>query len=53
MTAEKLYEKLDKAGIKFEVVEIFEGVRILRCMVEDDEIETWSRLGSKTTRKEK
>ncbi len=47
MTAEKLYEKLDKAGIKFEVVEIFEGVRILRCMVEDDEIETWSRLGSK------
>ena len=40
MTAQELYELLDKAGIDFEVVEIFEGLRTLTFVVngeaEDD-----------------
>jgi hypothetical protein len=39
MTAEKLYEKLDKAGIKFEVVEIFEGLRVINVEVEEEDEE--------------
>ena len=52
MTPMDLYEKLNEAGIKFEVVEIFEGVRLLQFEVEDDEVETWSRLGSKMVKGE-
>jgi hypothetical protein len=36
MTAQEVYELLDKAGIDFEVVEIFEGVRILRVVVYEE-----------------
>jgi hypothetical protein len=36
MTAQEIYELLDKAGIDFEVVEIFEGVRILRVVVYEE-----------------
>ena len=41
MTSDQLYELLDKAGIEYEVVEIFEGARWLRIEVEEvDETET-------------
>jgi len=36
MTAQEIYEALDKAGIDFEVVEIFEGCRWLRFDVEEE-----------------
>jgi hypothetical protein len=36
MTAEELYALLDKAGIDYEVVEIFEGARFLRVLVDDE-----------------
>ena len=36
MTPTKLYELLDQAGIEFDIVEIFEGVRFLRVVVEEE-----------------
>lgn len=42
MKAMELYELLNQIGLQFEVVEIFEGVRILRVCVEelaDDQLE--------------
>ena len=36
MTAKELYEALDKAGIDYEVVEIFEGVRFIRVIVQEE-----------------
>jgi hypothetical protein len=35
MTAQELYDLLDKAGVEFEVVEIFAGLRILRVVVNE------------------
>jgi hypothetical protein len=35
MTSQELYKKLSEAGIEFEVVEIFEGVRLLEFLVEE------------------
>lgn len=35
MTADELYEALDKAGIDFEVVEIFDGLRVISIMVDE------------------
>ena len=35
MTPEELYELLDKAGVDYELIEIFEGARFLRVMVEE------------------
>jgi len=42
MTADELYEALDKAGIDLEVVEIFDGLRVISIMVDevDEEEET-------------
>lgn len=40
MTPEQLYELLDKAGVDYEVVEIFEGARTLRVVVNDN-YEEW------------
>jgi len=37
MTPQKLYELLDKAGLDYEVVEVFEGVRWIRFDVEEEE----------------
>ena len=37
MTAQELYEMLDKAGVDYELVEIFEGVRFLRVVVDEAE----------------
>ena len=39
MTPEKLYELLDKAGVEFEIVEIFEGLRTLNFMVDEEDEE--------------
>jgi len=36
MTPKEMYDLLDKAGIDYEVVEIFEGVRILRVVVYEE-----------------
>jgi len=35
MTATELYEALDKAGITFEVVEVFEGSRHIQVAIEE------------------
>jgi len=37
MTAQELYDALNKAGIEFDVVEVFEGCRWLRIDVEEIE----------------
>ena len=40
MTPKELYDLLDKAGVDYEVIEIFEGARFLRIeVVEIDEEE--------------
>ena len=36
MTAQELYELLDKAGLDYEVVEVFEGIRWIRFDVEEE-----------------
>lgn len=35
MTAQEVYELLDRAGVKFKIVEIFEGLRHLRVEVDE------------------
>ena len=37
MTSTQLYDLLDKAGVQYEIVEIFEGMRILGILVNDEE----------------
>ena len=37
MTAHELYEALDRMGIEYEVVEIFEGARFLRFAVQEED----------------
>ena len=37
MTPQKLYELLDKAGLDYEVVQVFEGIRWIRFDVEEEE----------------
>ena len=39
MTAQELYEALRKASIDFDLIEIFEGIRLLSFKVDDDKIE--------------
>lgn len=39
MTPQELYEVLDKAGVDYEVIEIFEGTRLLRIEVQEQEDE--------------
>ena len=36
MTAQELYELLDKAGLDYEVVEVFNGIRWIRFDVEEE-----------------
>jgi hypothetical protein len=40
MTPTQLYDLLEKADVEYEIVEIFEGVRILSIEVNDDKEET-------------
>ena len=37
MTPEELYDLLDDHDIEYEIVEIFEGIRILRIEVNDED----------------
>ena len=37
MTAEQLYDLLEEAGIEFDVVDIFDGLRIISIQVEEEE----------------
>ena len=37
MTAEKLYEILKQAGLDYEIIEIFEGVRLLSFEITETE----------------
>ena len=37
MTPQELYGILDKAGVDYEVIEIFEGSRLIRVEVEEEE----------------
>jgi hypothetical protein len=37
MTPQEMFKALDTAGIDFDVVEVFEGVRLIRVMVDDFE----------------
>jgi len=39
MNAKEIYKVLDKAGIEYEVVEIFEGARFIRVEVEEEEVD--------------
>ena len=39
MTAKELYELLDRAGVDYEVIEIFEGSRFIRVEVEEEKEE--------------
>ena len=39
MTAKEIYELLDKAGVDYEVIEIFEGARFIRVEVQEEEVE--------------
>jgi hypothetical protein len=39
MTPTELYDLLDKVGVEYAIVEIFEGVRILSIEVNDEEYE--------------
>ena len=36
MTSMELYKKLKEAGMEFEVVEIFEGIRLLEFLVDEE-----------------
>jgi len=38
MTAQDLYDLLDKAKVEFEIVEIFDGLRTLNFMVDEDDV---------------
>ena len=39
MTSEELYKKLDAMGIEYEVVEVFEGLRVVEFLIEETEEE--------------
>lgn len=40
MTPQELYELLNKAGVEYEVTEMYEGVRYLRVIVKEPEEKT-------------
>ena len=35
MTADELYEALDKLGVEYDVVEVFDGLRVINVQVEE------------------
>ena len=37
MTPKEMYDLLDKVDMDYEVIEIFEGVRIVRILVDEEE----------------
>lgn len=36
MTPSELYDALDRAGVDYEIVEIFEGVRVISVQVDEE-----------------
>jgi hypothetical protein len=40
MTPSELYDALDRAGAIYEIVEIFEGVRIISVVVDEEQTNT-------------
>tara|TARA_R110000868_G_scaffold127441_2_gene335057 strand:+ start:1932 stop:2087 length:156 start_codon:yes stop_codon:yes gene_type:complete len=42
MTPAELYDALDRAGAIYEIVEIFDGVRVIRVQVWDEETDIMS-----------
>ena len=39
MTPQELYEVLDTAGVEYEIVEIFDGTRLIRIEVTEEDTE--------------
>jgi len=39
MTPQELYEVLDNAGVEYEIVEIFDGTRLIRIEVTEEDTE--------------
>jgi hypothetical protein len=37
MTPQELYKELDKAELDYEVVEVFEGIRLVRFLIDEEE----------------
>ena len=37
MTADQLYDLLEEAGVEFEVVEIFDGLRTINVVIQEEE----------------
>jgi hypothetical protein len=37
MTSDQLYDLLEDAGVEFEVVEIFDGLRTINVVINDEE----------------
>jgi hypothetical protein len=42
MTPSELYDALDRAGAIYEIVEIFEGVRVISVQVDDEQTDIMS-----------
>jgi hypothetical protein len=40
MTSSELYDALDRAGAIYEIVEIFDGVRIISVVVDEEQTNT-------------
>jgi hypothetical protein len=51
MTPAELYELLDRAGADYEIVEIFDGVRIISVQVNDEQNDTVSECSPTTGEK--
>lgn len=37
MTADQLYDLLEEAGVEFEVVEIFDGLRTINVVIQEED----------------
>jgi len=51
MTPSELYDALDRAGAIYEIVEIFEGVRIISVVVNEEQTNTVLECSSTTGEK--
>jgi hypothetical protein len=46
MTPAELYEVLDRAGANYEIVEIFDGVRVISVQVDDEQTDSVSEIST-------
>lgn len=37
MTADQLYDLLEEAGVEFEIVEIFDGLRTINVVIQEED----------------